>query len=66
MPNNESSNNENEIYFLNAVYSSEDNIKENIFKILKLSFLIQSFFLNLESNLLSAILNFVKNIPMYL
>jgi hypothetical protein len=25
MPNNESSNNENEIYFLNAVYSSEDN-----------------------------------------
>ena len=66
MPNNESSNNENEIYFLNAVYSSEDNIKENIFKILKLSFLIQSFFLNLESNLLSAILNFVKNITMYL
>ena len=67
IPNNEnSSNKEEELYFFNAVYGSEDNFKENIFKILKLSFLIQSFYLNLESNILSAILNFMKNITMYL
>ena len=52
--------------FFNAVYSSENNLKENIFKILEFKFLIQSFNLNLESNLLSAILNFVKNITSYL
>ena len=52
--------------FFNAVYDSEENIKENIFKILQLRFLIQSFYLNLESNLLSAILNFIKNITLYL
>jgi vacuolar protein sorting-associated protein 13A/C len=67
IPNNEnSSNKEEELYFFNAVYGSEDNFKENIFKILRLSFLIQSFYLNLESNILSAILNFVKNITLYL
>ena len=52
--------------FFNATYSSEDNIKENIFKILELRFLIQSFYLNLESNLVSAVLNLVKNITIYL
>ena len=52
--------------FFNALYSSEENYKENIFKILELKFLIQSFYLNLESNLLSAIINFVKNITLYL
>ena len=52
--------------FFNAVYSSENNLKENFFKILELKFLIQSFYLNLESNLLSAILNLVKNITLNL
>ena len=52
--------------FFNACYSSEDNVKENIFKILELRFLIQSFYLNLESNVVSAVLNLVKNITIYL
>jgi hypothetical protein len=52
--------------FFNALYISENNKKENIFKIVELTFLIQSFFLNLESNLLSGILNFVKNITLNL
>ena len=67
IPNYENNPKENEdLYFFNAVYSSENNPKDNIFKILELRFLIQSFYLNLESNLLSAIINFVKNITMYL
>ena len=67
LPNYEDVYNKNQVpEFFNAVYSSEDNIKENIFKILELRFLIQSFFLNLESNFLSAIMNFVKNITLYL
>ena len=67
IPNFEDSyNNKNSPDFFNAVYSSENNLKENIFKILHLSFLIQSFYLNLESNLLSGILNLVKNITLYL
>ena len=48
--------------FFNAIYRSENNLKENFFKITELKFLIQSFYLNIESNLLSAILNLVKNI----
>ena len=56
----------NSLEFFNAAYSSENNIKENIFKIISLNFLIQSFYLNLESNILSAIINFVKNITIYL
>ena len=52
--------------FFNGVYSSENNFEENIFKILELKFLIQSFYLNLESNFLSGILNFIKNITLNL
>ena len=59
-------NKDNAPQFFNAVYSSENNLKENIFKILVLKFLIQSFYLNLESNLLTGILNFVKNITLNL
>ena len=66
IPNYEELSKENAPEFFNAVYSSEDNYKENIFKILELKFLIQSFYLNLESNFLSAIMNFVKNITLYL
>ena len=67
MPNYESDmNKENSPEFFNIVYSSENNIKENIYKILELKFLIQSFYLNLESNLVSGILNLVKNITLNL
>ena len=59
-------NKENSPDFFNALYISENNLKENIFKILELKFLIQSFDLNLESNLLSNILNFVKNVTLNL
>ena len=57
---------ENSPDFFNIVYSSENNLKENIYKILELKFLIQSFYLNLESNLVSGILNLVKNITLNL
>ena len=67
IPTNEiEPNKDNDQIFFNAVYSSEDDIKENIFKILELKFLIQSFYLSLESNLVSGFLNLVKNITLYL
>ena len=47
--------------FFNITFVTESNIKENIYKILSVNYLLQSFNLNLESTLINAIFNLSKN-----